>query len=71
MNEITYPIFGFGTVFQTLQTFVSAADVQDTCGGLDIAEGGWLFWDASGNALEADYAEPAQIDPDRGTYKNG
>lgn len=52
-------LFALSTDDRTLMVFGDAADAVAYCEGLDVAEGGWRFWDAAGAPLEAAFAEPA------------
>lgn len=52
-------LFALSTDDRTLMVFGDAADAAAHCEGLDVAEGGWRFWDATGAPLEAAFADPA------------
>lgn len=52
-------LFALSTDDRTLMVFGDTADAAAYCEGLDVAEGGWRFWDATGAPLEAAFAEPA------------
>lgn len=52
-------IFAFATDDRTLTVFPDAAAAVASCGGIDVAEGQWLFFDDAGVALAAEFAEPA------------
>lgn len=52
-------LFALSTDDRTLLVFDDAAEAVTHCEGLDVAEGGWRFWDARGAPLDAAFAEPA------------
>lgn len=51
-------IFAAATDEGTLLVFQSPADAIAYCEGIDVEDGGWLFWNESGNALAADFITP-------------
>ena len=51
-------IFAAATDENTLCIFASAADAIAYCEGIDVEDGGWRFWDESGNPLSAEFLTP-------------
>nr|WP_298123141.1 hypothetical protein [uncultured Pseudoxanthomonas sp.] len=51
-------IFAAATDENTLFVFASIAEVIAHCEGIDVEDGGWIFWDDVGNALSAEFLTP-------------
>ena len=51
-------IFAAATDESTLFVFNSTADAIAYCEGIDVEDGGWLFWDDAGNAMKAEFMTP-------------
>ncbi|KAF1721241.1 hypothetical protein [Pseudoxanthomonas wuyuanensis] len=48
-------IFAVATDERTLFVFSSAAAANAYCEGIDVEDGGWLFWDEAGTALAPEF----------------
>jgi hypothetical protein len=65
-------IFAAATDENTLCVFPSAAEAIANCEGIDVEDGGWLFWDESGNSLSAEFLTPnhrGRFTVGSGTYR--
>jgi hypothetical protein len=51
-------IFAAATDENTLFVFASAVDAIAYCEAIDVEEGGWIFWDEAGDALQAEFLTP-------------
>lgn len=51
-------IFAAATDEGTLFVFPSLEDAIAYCEGIDVEDGGWLFWNENGSALVADFVVP-------------
>lgn len=51
-------IFAAATDENTLFVFASAVDAVAYCEAIDVEEGGWIFWDEAGDALQAEFLTP-------------
>lgn len=52
-------IFALDTDDRSLLVFADAAQAIAHCEGIDVQDGGWEFWGAAGEALEAVFSEPS------------
>ena len=57
-------IFAFATDDRSLMVFVSEAEAIAYCEGIDVEEGGWLFFANDGSPLEPHFSRPSH----RGTF---
>lgn len=64
-------VFGFNVTLRSLTIFASKSDAIASVEGIEIAEGDWRFFSASGSPLEAHFSTPPQIHHDRNTYTKG
>lgn len=55
-------IFAAATDEMTLFVFATAEMAVSYCEGIDVEEGGWLFWDDAGMALRAEFITPNHRD---------
>jgi hypothetical protein len=55
-------IFAAATDEMTLFVFATAERALSYCEGIDVEEGGWLFWDGAGSALRAAFITPNHRD---------
>lgn len=51
-------IFAAASDENTLFVFASTTEAIAYCEGVDVEDGGWLFWDEDGNALRAEFLTP-------------
>lgn len=51
-------IFGYSTDDRTLQVFKSEAEAISYAEGIDVEDGGWLFFNSYGTQLEAVFTTP-------------
>jgi hypothetical protein len=51
-------IFAFSTDDKTLMAFPNESEAISYCEGIDIEEGGWIFFDGNGNPLDAVFTTP-------------
>ena len=57
-------IFALATDECSLLVFASYADATAHCEGVDVEDGGWMFWDEHGDALAPQFVLPNR----RGKY---
>ena len=51
-------IFAFSTDDKGLEVFSSKKEAIAYCEGIDVENGGWLFWDEFGTSLESKFSAP-------------
>jgi hypothetical protein len=64
-------VFVFDTTMQSVQTYATLEEAIGQTPGLDVAEGGVLFFAANGSPLVPVFSEPARMNHDTNTYTNG
>ena len=57
-------VFALGTDDGELMVFPTAAEAVSYCEGIDVEDGGWLFFAGDGSPLEAQFERPNE----RGTF---
>ncbi len=60
LRPATPMIFALATDDRSLRVFEDPASAVAYCEGIDVEEGGWLFWDAQGDALDAVFSKPSE-----------
>ncbi|MBQ0753307.1 MAG: hypothetical protein KBT87_11310 [Gammaproteobacteria bacterium] len=55
-------IFAFSTDDNGLEVFPTKDEAINYCEGIDVEEGLWLFWDESGENMEAKFSVPNKKD---------
>lgn len=48
-------IFAAATDERSLMVFATVAETISHCEGIDVEDGGWLFWDERGDALKPEF----------------
>ena len=51
-------MFALATDERSLLVFASSFDATDHCEGVDVEDGGWMFWDEHGDALAPQFVSP-------------
>ena len=54
----TRMVFAYASDDRTLMVFSTERDAVAYCEGIDVEDGGWSFFDASGNPLEPVFSVP-------------
>ncbi|WP_369915442.1 hypothetical protein AB8810_02245 [Xanthomonas sp. NCPPB 3005] len=65
-------IFAVATDENTLFVFATIAEAIAYCEGIDVEDGGWIFWDDVGDALSAEFLtpnHPSRFAVGGGTYR--
>ena len=53
-------IFALATDDRGLMVFPDPTSAIDYCEGIDVEDGGWLFWGEQGEALDAVFSRPSE-----------